>query len=899
MIVTASSVNMRRFCHRAIIIMIFICALPGFHHAQNLDRRISLSLKDVSLKEALKSIEEASGFYFSYSPQQLNTSVRVSIKARNKPLKDILNDLFKKQGISWQVVENQLILKADPKKTETPGAEQSKTTAPKRHVISGTLRDAASGEVLTGAYAYVRGTSLGTTSNAYGFYSLSLPEGPHSLVYSFLGYEPVSFTADLEKDMVHNVQLKALRAEIPSVEIKAESDAENVKNMKSGISRIDTRTMGQLPGIAGELDIVKSLQAVPGVKSFGDGSAMFSVRGGRNDQNMIMVDEAPVYNPAHLFGFISVLAPEAIKEMILYKGDAPAMFGGRLSSTIDIKTRDGNMKRFGMSGNIGPFVSELSLEGPFRKDKHSWLLAGRYATINWLLNAGSLNRDLKMNFFDLNNKMNFRLNDNNRLFFTFYFGEDVLSRENTSTGRIFGITWNNLLTTLRWNHIYNQRLFSNTTLYFSRYQYFLFLNKGAGDYWRSSISNLSGKTDFSWYLNPSNTLRMGFEISPHRSDPGNTYLSDESLQMRVRQVSRYRSSEYALYAANEQILSDQLNLKYGLRLSLWQNYGPEEIYIFDGEHILSDTLFPLKNEAYATFFRPEPMIILNYHPGKYNNIRVSYSHNVQYLQVLNNTAGPFTSMESWVPSGPNIKPQSGDQLAVGYFHRLKNAAFSFSAEAYGRIYNNTVDFTDHANLVYNPLLEGELRSGKAWSYGLELVFRKTEGKFSGWISYTWSRAISKVPEINGGKSYAANIDVPHEVMLNLSYDNYKRWLICLNWIYHSGLPVTTPVGFYNYNGVSVPVYGEKNNDRLPDYHRLDLSVMLRLSKPERRFQHSLSLNIFNLYSRKNPFSVNFSKFDDGNGNFLIPSDTEGNYELVPTQTSVSGIIPSINYKFRF
>jgi hypothetical protein len=890
---------MRRIICRAFIILVLVCALPGTHLAQNLDRRVSLSLKDVSLKEALNAIEGVSGFYFSYSPQQLNTAVKVSIKARNKPLREILDDLFRKQGISWQVVENQLILKAEKQKAEIPPSNQQKAPAVKRHVISGTLRDASTGEVLIGAYAYVKGTTMGTTTNAYGFYSLSLPEGVHPMVFSLLGYVPVNFNADLSKDVVHHVQLAAHRAEMASVEIKAESDAGDVKNMQSGLSRIDTRTMGQLPGIAGELDIVKSLQAVPGVKSYGDGSAMFSVRGGKNDQNMILVDEAPVYNPAHLFGFISVLAPEAIKEMNLYKGDAPAQFGGRLSSTVDIKTRDGNMKRFGMSGNIGPFISALSLEGPFRKDKHSWLLAGRYATVNWLLNPGTLSRDLKMNFFDLNNKMNFRLNANNRLYFTFYYGQDVLSRENASTGRIFGITWNNLLSTLRWNHIYNQKLFSNTTLYFSRYQYFLFLNKGAGDYWTSSISNLGVKTDFTWYLNPSHTLRMGFEVSPHRSDPGNTYLSDENLQLRVRQVSKYKSSEYALYASNEQVISDRLNLKYGLRLSLWQNYGPEEVYIFDGEHIVSDTLFPGKNEAYASFFRPEPRLILNYHPGRTNNIRVSYSHNVQYLQILNNTAGPFTSMESWVPSGPNIRPQSGDQLAAGYFHRLEKAGCSFSAEAYGRLYHNTVDFADHADLVYNPLLEGELRSGKSWSYGMELVFRKTSGKISGWLSYTWSRAVSKIPEINGGKSFVSNIDVPHEVIVNLTYDNHKRWLIALNWIYHSGLPVTTPVGFYYYNGVSVPVYGDKNNDRLPDYHRLDLSVMLRLSKPERRFQHSLSLNIFNLYSRKNPFAINFSKFGDGNGNFLIPSDTDGNYELVPTQTSVSGIIPSINYKFRF
>lgn len=866
---------------------------------QDLDKKITLNLKNVSLDEAIKQIGKAGGIYFSYSPQAIPVSTIVSVKAKNKSIREILDDVLKKNGVVYSVVENQVILKAAKPYPQTGNNKPENPQASvKNHTISGTIKDKESGEVLIGAYAYAKGTALGTTTNAYGFYSLSIPDGNYSMVFSLIGYKPLMQDIELKENKVFSLDLEAVKTEIKTVEIVANEEEESLKSGQLGISKIQPKLLEQLPGIAGDIDIVKSLQAIPGIKSFGDGSAMFYTRGGKSDQNLILVDEAPIYNPAHLFGFVSALAPEAIKEMTVYKGDAPANFGGRLSSVIEIKTRDGNMKRFGFAGNFGPYVSDIALESPFKRDKASWLIAGRVSNLNWLFGGRLVNRNIKMQFFDINSKLNFTLNNNNRLFFTFYYGQDVFTRK-SAAGRTFGITWNNLLAAVRWNHIFNNKLFSNTTVYYSRYNYFLYIYKEGDDFWKSGVSKFGVKSDFTWYLNPDNTLRMGFDLSPQKSDPGNVYFSDASIQSRVKRISRYNSAEYALYICNDQNIGKKFNMKYGVRLLLWQNYGPENVYVFDDEYQTSDTLYPLKNRAYASFVRPEPRLIMNYLSGKNNSIRFTYARTAQFVQLLNNSNSPFTSLESWVPAGPNIKPQTSDIYALGYFNRLRKSTLLFSTEAYYKQFHHTVDYNDHSNILYNPILESDLRFGRSWSYGLEIMFRKVSGKLTGWVAYSYSRAITKINGINQDKVFPASFDTPHELTLNLSFDTYKRWSFVLNWIYHTGSPVSTPTAFYYYNGVSVPYYGEKNNDRLPDYHRLDLSVIFNLSTPERKYQHSLSLNIFNLYARKNPFSLNFNKFKDNSGNYLVTSDADGTYEKVPTVISASGIIPSLNYKFRF
>ncbi len=862
---------------------------------QVLEKKISITVKNVSLENTLQKISEASGVMFSYNPKTIPVSQLITIKAKNKSVQQLLDELSNKAGITYSLVENQVILKA-AKKNEVTEVIPAK---PRSWVISGTLRDKSNGEILIGANAYAKGSTMGSSTNAYGFYSLRLPEGSYRLAFSFVGYSPVEMDIDLKQDMQLSPDLEPAKMDIQAVEIKAEDEEAALQNGRLTIAKIQPRQLEQMPGIAGDIDIIKSLQAIPGIKSFGDGSALFYTRGGKSDQNLILVDEAPIYNPAHLFGFVSAIAPEAIKEISVYKGDAPAHLGGRLSSVIDIKTRDGSNKKFGFAGNLGLFVSDLAIEGPFARDRASWILAGRISNENWLFSNKLVNRSIKMNFFDINSKLNFKLNKNNRLFVSFFSGKDVFARASTVSGKTFGINWDNLLGTMRWNHIFNDKLFSNTTLYYSRYNYYLYVDKESGDYWKSSVVNAGFKTDFTWYLNASNTLRSGIEISPFRSDPGNINLSDISLLNYIKKTSRYKSATYSLYFSNEQTLGKKFKLNYGIRLPLWQNYGWERQFIFDENYNVVDTLRPEKNSVYSTFFRAEPRIVGSWVPGKHNILRLTYARSYQFIQLLNNSTSPFTSLEPWVPAGPNIKPQRSDLYALAYIHELKSAMYLFSAEGYFRDFRNTIDYCDHSNLLYNPLLEGELRFGRSWAYGIELLIRKAEGHFTGWLAYTYSRAYSKINGLNNGRTFAASFDTPHELSVNLNYDTYKRWVFTINWVYHTGSPISTPTSFYYYQGSLVPYYGEKNNDRLPDYHRLDLSILLRLSKPYRKYQHSLSLNIFNLYSHKNPFSVNVNKFIDSNGNFVVPTNASGDYEHIPTVISAAGIIPSINYKFRF
>jgi hypothetical protein len=459
--------------------------------------------------------------------------------------------------------------------------------------------------------------------------------------------------------------------------------------------------------------------------------------------------------------------------------------------------------------------------------------------------------------------------------------------------------WTNMAGTLRWNHTFSAKLFSNTTVCYSRYSYNLFIDNEQKDVWNSEISNLTFKDDLTWYLNPKNTIRGGVEITEHNSNPGNISLPNNQTEPNAAPIPKYHSMEYDVYLENSQTLWKRLTLNYGIRLPIWEDLGPTTIYYFDNYHNLIDSSTVGNLKEYAAFFNPEPRINIRFGVNSWSALKASYSRNTQFIQVLSNSVSPFTSLEVWAPCGPNIKPQKTDQFALGYYAQVDHSLFDLSVETYYNIYSDHIDYKDHADLLFNPQLEGELREGSARSYGLEFMIRKPEGKVTGWIGYTWSRTFVKTPEVNNGKEYPAYYDRPHNVCLYISYAAGKHWSFSANWIYLTGGAITTPVGFFYNNGYSVPIYGDRNNDRLPDYHRLDLSVKWIINKPERRYQHSLVLTLYNAYGRLNPFSVNFNKIMDGNGGFVVPSNIDPGYSLVPTTISVAGIIPSINYQFKF
>ena len=645
------------------------------------------------------------------------------------------------------------------------------------------------------------------------------------------------------------------------------------------------------PALMGELDVIKSLQSIPGIKMAADGSTMFHVRGGARDQNLILMDEAPIYNPAHLLGLFSTIIPDAAKDIKIYKGDIPIQQGGRLSSLIDIKTRDGNQKHFGMNGTIGLISSRLALEGPVKKDYSSYFLSGRFSQIRWI--GKKLNSNLSdLYFFDLNGKMNFQINRNNRLYISFYSGKDYYSADNS------GISWGNFAGTIRWNHIFNQKLFSNTTLYTSKYDYNLYTSVSQNNRWNSHIANLSLKTDFSYFINPELTILFGFSLSGHDFNPGNYEAGNGNHPADVPLVSKRNASELVLYAGSEHRFSDQIAIKYGLRLVNWLNVGAATEYFFDADHQLIGNQDYNQGQVYHHYTALSPRISLDYSFDRNNAVQAYYSRTVQNIHMISNTISPFTNFEVWLPSGPNIKPEYCDQTGAGYFLDFGHDKYQLSIEGYYKWLQNQIDYKDHADMLLNPLMEGDLRFGKGRAYGLEIMLRKNSGTLQGWISYNYSRTLRTILGVNNNIEYPAAYDRPEEVNLSLSEQLGKRTNFSANWIFSSGSAITTPVGFYQYDGETVPLYGNKNNDRLPDYHRLDVALTVDLSNPNRRYRHSLIFSIFNLYGHKNPVYLNFNKIELDNGNLRVPSDLYPQPEMVPYKSFVYYIIPSVSYSFK-
>jgi len=887
--------NRTRTYRLLILSVLFFTTHVAF--SQDLNKKITLNLQNQSIGEVIKMISDLGNVYFSFNPEEIPVNKKVTVIIKSSTIREICQKFFVPNNIDYFFVENQIILKLHHAgMNET---SQNAVQVLKKYTVSGYLKDKTTGEVLIGANIYPAGASIGTTTNAYGYYSLTLPSGKYSMIYSFVGYKPVTKEIELKGNQKIPVELEETKVEIPVVEVLDGSRNTAILNNSLSQFKFSSRMLTQVPGFVGDFDIIKALQTIPGIKSFGDGSSLFYVRGGNSDQNLILLDEAPIYNPSHLFGFFSVISPDAINEVEAYKGDFPANYGGRLSSVIDIRAKNGNLKRFGFSGNIGPYASNLSIEGPIVRDKGSFYVSGRVSTLNWLQSLNTTPTTFTASFYDLNAKLNYKLNENNRLFGTFYYGWDNFTRQLETSIHTYGISWNNLAGTFRWNHTFSNKLFVNTTAYYSRYRYYLYVSKEENNYWNSAIENLALKSDLTWYLNPRNTIKAGVEVGWHHSNPGNVNFSGNEEQENIPKIPESRSMEYDFYISNEQTIGKKLSVRYGIRLPVWQDIGPTTVYYFDVNHQLSDSLNVRKNSTYSTFFSPEPRIHVQYMFNDNSVLKASYCRTTQFMQMLSNSTSPFTSLEVWMPSSPNIEPQKADQYVLGYARQVLRSKLNVSAEVFYKQFHNNIDYTDHADMLYNPLIEGELRFGKSWSYGVELTLRKTEGKFTGWIAYTFSRVFIQTAGVNDDKTYPAFYDRPHDLSVTLSYNTHKKWAFCANWILVSGGPITTPVGFYYNNGYSVPIYGDKNNDRLPIYHRLDVSVSYTFNKPENRFQHSLVLTLYNAYARNNPFSVNFNRVENSDGTYVVPSNINGNNELIPTTISVAGIIPSINYIFKF
>jgi len=858
--------------------------------AQNtLDQAISLDIKDTPLKDVLDTISRKSGLSFSYSSTVINANQLITIKSENEPVKVILDNLLASSDIQYTVVEEQIVLRPSKSKTDSNVGKELLFT------FSGYVKDESTGEGLIGVAVYISELEIGTITNAYGFFSLTIPPGMHQVIVSYVGYQNNLIVINHSKNEQLNFLLKPDPKTLEEIVIYASLQENVYENSQNSLVNLRPKSVMEMPALFGEVDIIKSLQVIPGIKLFSDGSTFFHVRGGDKDQNLILLDEAPIYNPSHLLGFFSTFIPDALKDIKIYKGNYPAQYGGRLSSLIDVRTKDGNMNQFNMNGSLGLISARLSLEGPIVKNKASYYLSGRRSYIKWLLNLNDKNSN-DLYFYDINTKVNFHPNRNNRFYFSLYAGEDYFSQSQGSKSS--GINWKNTTGTLRWNHIFNDRLFSNTTVYGSNYDYYLLTSIEDNAYWNSHISNFSIKSDFTWFPNPENTIDLGIKIGTHNINPGNYQVGDGIVPQGIPVVSRKNASEITLYAGNQQKISKRLSFNYGLRFTSWSNYGEAFEFSYNEDYSPVDTTYFGKGEDYHTYIGLEPRLSIVLKTGKNNSLKASYCNTKQYINMISNSISPFTSLEVWLPASPNIKPQKGDMVSLGYFQYYREKSIEVSLESWYRWMHEQIDYADHADMLMNPLIESELRFGDGWAYGIDFMVTKKHGKLNGWLGYSWSRAFRQFDDLNEGKKYPAYFDRPHEISLYANYKISKRLDLSGNWLFTSGNTFSSPTSFYSYNGHTVPIYTRKNNDRMPVYHRLDLSILYRLNKKGQGFEHSVGLGLYNLYGHKNPVYLNFNKINLENQGIKIPGNLVVPPPLVPTQLLLYNFVPSITYNFR-
>ena len=754
-----------------------------------------------------------------------------------------------------------------------------------KHTISGKVKDAGNGEELIGATIFIKGLNSGTTTNEYGYFSLTLDEGKYELVFAYLGFESQTRELDLTQDLTLNMELTENSSDLQEVEVTGERLDKNIRSNEMSNIQIQSKRIKKIPAFMGEVDLIKAIQLLPGVQSVSEGSSGFSVRGGSPDQNLILLDEATVYNASHLMGFFSIFNNDAIKDVRIYKGDIPASHGGRLSSLLDVRMRDGNNKKIAVRGGLGTISSRLTIEGPIVNDKTSFLVSGRrtYADLFLKLSSNEQIKNNTLNFYDINAKLSHVFNENNRLYFSFYNGQDKFSNNHAV------LNFGNRTATLRWNHLFNKKLFSNFTMVNSVYNYNLGVpegNAGAFD-WRSTMTDYGGRADFTYFLNPLNTIKFGLETTYHIFKPGTAKgLGESALFSEFVQPNNY-ALDYGIYISNEQQLGERFQLKYGLRFSIFQNIGTGTIYNFDENYQKIDSTVYPKGEIFNTYMGLEPRLGITYLINQQSSLKASYSRTRQYMQLAqNSTAG--TPLDIWFPASPNVLPQIADQIALGYFRNFKNNSIEASAEIYYKNMKNSIDFKDFAEVLLNEQLEGELRFGKSWSYGIEFLLRKNIGKFTGWISYTYSRTWRKFKDINSGNVYPAPYDKPHDVSIVLNYEILPRLEIAANWVYSTGRPATFPTGRAEYGNLIVPIYSDRNAYRLRDYHRLDLSATWKKKKKEgAKWDWDINFSVYNAYARHNTWSINF-----------IQDETDPNVTYAE-QTYLFSIVPAITFNFKF
>jgi hypothetical protein len=754
--------------------------------------------------------------------------------------------------------------------------------AQKKHTISGTVTDARTGETLIGAnIILLENPGAGVLSNGYGFYSITAPENNYTLVASFTGYMNDTSKIFLTKDHMLALALTPQNTELEEIIVTGKR-SDNITRTLPGMQKVSMEEIKNVPVLFGEKDILKTIQLLPGIKSAGDGSSGFFVRGGGADQNLILLDEATVYNASHLLGFFSTFNSDAIKDVTIYKGDMPAQYGGRLSSLLDIKMNDGNNKDYKVSGGIGLISSRLNVEGPIVKDKGSFMISARRTYADLFL---KLSKDSEVNksilyFYDINAKVNYQLGEKNKLYLSGYFGKDDLGYSNQ-----FGIRWGNTTATLRWNHIFSSKLFSNASFIYSNYNYNIIINQTTNNLSvLSKIKDFTLKEDLQYFAGSTNKINLGFNLTYHTFTPGEFKSSVTSSYNPLKLQDKY-AFDGALYLADEWRPSNNLKFNAGIRLSVFNLMGPGDFYTYDNNGNVIATTHYSSGKTAKSYLNLQPRFAATHQLDQLSSVKASYSRNVQNLHLLSNTTGSNPT-DVWIPSSNNVKPEISDQFSTGYYRNTVNNKYEFSAEMYYKLLQNQIDYKNGAVLVANQTVESQLVYGIGRAYGLELYAKKKYGKLTGWFSYTLSRTERRIDRVNNDSWYPATQDQTHNVAIVAIYNLGKKWTISGDFVYNTGDAVSWPSGKYQVNGNTVFYYTERNGYRMPSYNRMDISATL-LAKKTVKYEGSWTFSVYNAYGRENPYFIQFQN---------DPADPE---KTQAVQYSLFRWIPSVTYNFKF
>lgn len=864
-------------------ILFFLCCLSFSCIAQ--EKKITIEEQNIKVNKLLKLISKQADVEFSFNSKLIDKSKSVDFNIKNSTKNQVFELLATTLNVDFEQFEDQIIL---TKKEETTGSKPPPAPVkPKSYTISGTLTDQSSGESLINATVALEGTTKGVFTNAFGFFSLNLPAGTYTVLFDYVGFEQQQQTITLNKNQEIRLALSPSQIDLKPVTVSLPIE-EIQKSKLRGTNALSPEELNNFPEFGGESSLTKGLQSLPGFKMHSDGSAAFYSRGGERDQNLILIDDAPIYNPSHLFGFYSIVIPDFAKSINVYQDDMPAALGDQLSSIISIRTKDGNLKKLGLGGSVNPFMTRFTLELPIAKEKSSLFFTFRRSSFGLLTLASSQNVNYR--FHDFHFKWNWKISKKNRIYLTMM---QIADRFENRTIGINQLDWGNFAASLRWNYIISPKLFCNTVLYTGTYAFHLNL---PGSLWKSELGNLSFKTDFTHYVNDKMKASFGFENQGYFILPGN--ISRDSSLSFLPNISPDYSGKAVLYYQADYKLSERLFINAGLRFTSWRNNGPDTYFSFDDNYQVTDTITSAQG-VYNAYNNLDPRISLNYSWNRTNQLKVSYGRYHQYLQILSNTVSPFSFFEIWQPANTNIKPQVSDHYTVSYLKWLKDRTYELQATAYYKHSENIIDYAPNTILLDNPTIEGIIRQGTADAYGLEMMVKKTKDKLTGSVSYNYSRVFRKTEGLNNNQVFRALQDRPHELSIVANYALSKRIILAGYWTSFSGATFSSPTGYIQHNNQSIPLFNEHNNDRLPFYHRMDFSFKLLLNKKrESAFQHSLMLSVYNIIGHKNIYSVRFNKLDRDWQNPPVPGNVLSMEQQMASEISMIRFFPSLTYKFK-